>query len=106
MKLRITNNALDNIEEILFYLEFVEYSPKSAELIKKKLVSTIKKNILPYPLSFKECDEIPTKTKIYRKALCSPYWIIYKIKPFEIVVLGVIHTSRAPSKIKVLRKIK
>ena len=106
MKLRITNNALDNLEEILFYIEFVEYSPANAQMVKNRIVNTIKKNIHKHPLSYKICEEIPAKTKIYRKALCKPFWIIYKIKSFEIVILAIIHTSRAPSKIRALRKVK
>jgi len=106
MKLRITNNALDNVEEILFYIEFVEYSPANAEKVKQKILRTIKNNIHKHPLSYKVCEEIPTKTKIYRKALCFPFWIIYKVKSFEIIILAIIHTSRAPNKIRALRKIK
>ncbi len=106
MRLRITNNALDNLEEILFYIEFIEYSPANALKVKEKIISRIKNDIHKHPLSFRVCEEIPTKTKIYRKALCKPFWIIYKIKPFEIVILAIIHTSRAPSKIRAVRKVK
>lgn len=106
MKLRITENAIDNLEEILFYLEFVKYSPGSAKRIKSKLLQKIKRNILLHPFSFRECEEISTKTKIYRKALSSPYWIVYKVKPFEVVILGFIHTSQAPSKTRALRRVK
>ena len=106
MKLRITNNALDNLEEILFYIEFIKYSPAGAKRVEAKIIQIIKKNIQAHPFSFRECDEIHTKTKIYRKALSSPYWIVYKIKPFEIVILGFIHTSQAPSKTRTLRRIK
>lgn len=106
MKIKITNNALDNLEEILFYIEFIDYSPSGAKRIKTKIIKTIKKNIQANPFLFRECDEIETKGKIYRKALCSPYWIIYKIKSFEIIVLGIIHTSQSPAKIKGLRRVK
>lgn len=106
MKLRITNNALDNLEEILFYIEFVEYSPQNAQKVKERIIKIIKNNIHKRPLSYKVCEEIPTKTRIYRKALCKPFWIVYKIKAFEIVILAIIHTSRAPSKIRALRKVK
>ena len=67
MKLRITDNAIDNLEEILFYLEFIKYSPDSAKRAKTKIIQKIKKNILIHPHSYRECEEIITKTKIYRK---------------------------------------
>jgi plasmid stabilization system protein ParE len=57
------------------------------------------------PMSFKECEEIPTKGKIYRRAICLSWNIIYKIKENEILVLGIIHKSRKPSALKVLRRI-
>ena len=58
------------------------------------------------PFAFRECEEIPTTTKIYRRAVCFSWLIIYKITNAEIVVLGIIHGSRRPSKIKKLKKIK
>lgn len=106
MKLRITDNAVDNLEEILFYFEFIKYSPHSAKRVKSKILQKIKRSISTHPFSYRECEEITTKTKIYRKALCSPYWIVYKIKAFEIVILGFIHTSQSPSKTRALRRVK
>jgi plasmid stabilization system protein ParE len=106
MRLRITHHAIDNLEEILFYLEFVEYSPITARRTKVKILKTIKDNILRNPFAFRECQEISTKGKIYRRAFCHPYLIIYKIKPFEIVILAIIHTSQSPSRLKALRRVK
>ena len=48
------------------------------------------------PLAFRECEGIPTVNKIYRKAICLSWIIIYKIKPAEIVILGIIHGHRRP----------
>jgi hypothetical protein len=53
-----------------------------------------------------EGEEIPTANKIYRKAICLSWIIIYKIKPAETVILGIIHGHRRPSRIKSLRKVK
>ena len=58
------------------------------------------------PLSFRECDEIPTRSKTYRKAVCMSWLVIYKIIAAEITIPGIIHTSRRPSFIKKLRKVK
>lgn len=51
-------------------------------------------------------DEIPTKSKIYRRAICHSWSVVYRIDTNEIIILGIIHHSRRPSKIKKLRKIK
>ncbi|MGQ1947259.1 type II toxin-antitoxin system RelE/ParE family toxin [Geofilum sp. OHC36d9] len=58
------------------------------------------------PLAFRECEEIPTKTKIYRKAVCMNWLIIYKIKVSKTVIPGIIQGSRRASKVRKLRKIK
>ena len=58
------------------------------------------------PWKYKECKELPTKNHIYRIALYKSWHIIYRIKTTEIVILGIIHSSRKPSKLKTLKKIK
>jgi len=58
------------------------------------------------PMAFKECVEIPTKTKMYRRAVCLSWIIIYKLTDAEIIILGIIHGARRPSKIRNLRKVK
>ena len=103
--IRITDNALQNIDDITGYIAFIKYQPLNAIRVGDKIFETtdhIKKN----PLAFRECEEIPTKNKIYRKAVCMSWLIIYKIKTTEIVILGIIHGSRRVSRIRSLRKIK
>ena len=65
-------------------------------------IDRIEKN----PLAFRECWEIPTKTKVYRQAVCMSWLIIYRVKGAQIVILGIIHSSRKPSRIRSLKKIK
>jgi hypothetical protein len=36
--------------------------------------------IVVNPLAFRECEELRTKAKIYRRALCSSWQIIYRIR--------------------------
>lgn len=103
--LRITENALKNIDDITDYIAFVRYQPLNAIRVGNRIFETIDR-IKNNPLIFRECEEIPTKTKIYRKAGCMSWNIIYRVKAFEIVVLGVIHGSRNASKTKNLRKLK
>ena len=56
------------------------------------------------PYAFRECEELATKSKIFRRAVCKSWQIIYRINGFEIVVLGILHSSRKASVIKALRK--
>jgi plasmid stabilization system protein ParE len=102
--LRITVNALQNINDITGYIAYIKHQPLTAIRVGDKIFETIER-IEQHPLAFRECEEIPTKTKIYRKAVCMSWNIIYKIKPSEIIVLGIIHGSRSASKIKKLKKV-
>lgn len=101
--LRVSENALQNIDDITGYIAYIKHQPLNAIRVGDKIFETIDR-IEQNPLAFRECEEIPTKTKIYRKAVCMSWNIIYKIKTSEIIVLGIIHGSRKASKVKKLRK--
>lgn len=103
--LRITENTLQNIDDITGYIAYIKHQPLNAIRVGDKIFETIDR-IEQNPLAFRECEEIPTKTKIYRKAVCMSWNIIYKINFSEIIVLGIIHGSRRASKVKKLRKVK
>lgn len=104
-QVRISVNALQNIEEITGYIAFVNQQPLNAIKVGDALFKTIDR-IAINPLAFRECEELPTKTKMYRRSVCYSWLIIYRIKGLQIVILGVIHSSRRPAKRKALRKIK
>ena len=103
--LRVTENALQNIDDITGYIAYIKHQSLNAIRVGDKIFETIVR-IEQNPLAFRECEEIPTKTKIYRKAVCMSWLIIYKIKASEIVILGIIHGSRRASKVRKLRKVK
>ena len=102
---RLSANALQNIDEITGYIAFINREPLNAAMVGDKLFNTISR-IGQHPYAFKECDEIKTKTRMYRRAICLSWLIIYKIVQTEIIILGIIHTSRKPSAIKTLKRIK
>jgi plasmid stabilization system protein ParE len=100
---RLSENTLQNINEITGYIAFINHQPLNAIRVGDRIFETID-HIGQNPYSFSECEEIPTKTKIYRKAVCLSWLIIYKIKPSEIIILGILHSSRKPSKIKAIKR--
>ena len=104
-KIKLSTFALQNIDEITGYIAFINCEPLNAIKIGDAIFATIDRIALN-PFLFKECEEIPTKGKIYRRAICFSWIIVYKIKVDEIIVLAIIHKSRKPSKLKVLKKIK
>jgi plasmid stabilization system protein ParE len=103
--IRITENALQNIDDITGYIAYINHQPLNAIRVGDRIFETIDR-IEQNPLAFRECEEIPSKTKMYRKAVCMSWFVIYKIKASEIVVLGIIHGSRRASKVRKLRKVK
>jgi len=103
--LRVTEHAIQNINNITGYIAYIRHEPLNAIRVGDEIFKIIDR-IEESPFAFRECEEIPTINKIYRKAVCLSWLIIYKIKPAEIVILGIIHGHRRPTRIKRLRKVK
>ena len=97
--------ALQNIDEITGYITFINHQPLNAIKLGDAIFTTIDRIGLN-PFAFKECEELRTKSKKYRRALCYSLIIVYRITGTEILILGIIHSSRRPSKLKALRKVK
>lgn len=58
------------------------------------------------PLVYRECEELKTKSKMYRRAICLSWSIIYRVTDFEVTILGIIHSARRPVSVKKLRTVK
>jgi len=101
--LRWTSNAVSQLKEVADYLE--DFSEKTADRILDEIID-FADTFVEMPLRFPECSDLPTKGKIYRGALYEKYRIIYKVWKKEIIILGIIHTSRSPQEIKKLRRLK
>lgn len=104
-QVKISTNALQNIDEITGYIAFINHQPLNAIKIGDALFATIDK-IAHNPFAFKECAELLTKTKIYRTAACYSWTIVFKITSGEIIILGILHTARRPSRFRALKKVK
>jgi len=104
-QVEISVNAHRNIDEITGFIAFINQQPQNAINVGNTIFETIDKIALN-PFVFRECEELPTKNRIYRKAVCMSWHIIYKVKGDFIYILGIIHESRKPSKIKRLRRSK
>jgi plasmid stabilization system protein ParE len=102
---RITENALKNIDDITGYIAYINHQPFNAIRVGDAIFEVIDR-IGANPYTFRECEEIPTKNKIYRKAVCQSWLIVYRIDNNEIVIVGILYGSRRASKIKRLKKIK
>jgi hypothetical protein len=53
--------------------------------------------IILNPTIYAECENIPTKSKIYREAVYKTWQIVFKLKGNAITILGVLSGKRKPS---------
>jgi len=101
--LTISKQAIHNIDHITDYIAYIKHEPINAIHVGLEIFKTIER-IEKNPLAFRECSEIPTKNKIYRKAICLSWLIIYKVKLYDINILGLVHQHRRPSRIRSIRR--
>jgi plasmid stabilization system protein ParE len=104
-QVKVSDNALRNINEITGYITFINGEPYNAIKVGDAIFATIAR-IEQHPFAFRECDELKTKRKIYRRAICLSWLVIYRVVQTDILVLGVMHASRKPSATKILREIR
>lgn len=102
---RITKQALNSVDQIIGYIGYIMDEPISSIRVGEQIFLTIDR-IEKNPFAFRECEEIQTKNKMYRKAICMSWLIIYRITLKEVVILDIIHSSRQAKRIKSVRKIK
>ena len=104
-KIRVLDEAYQDIDNITDFIAVNSQQPFNAVKVADAIFETIDK-IVQNPFAYKECENIPTRAKMYRQAVCLSWLIIYKITNTEIIILGIIHGARKPSKISKLRKLK
>ncbi|WP_310379419.1 type II toxin-antitoxin system RelE/ParE family toxin [Flavobacterium sp.] len=98
----VSNNYYSNLQEIIDYIQFVKLQPLNAVKVGDGIQDTMNKIILN-PTIYAECENIPTKSKIYREAVYKTWQIVFKLKDNNVTVLGVLSGKRKPSR---YRKIK
>ena len=90
MRIVWTDEALDDLEEILAYY-YVQARPRIAGSIERRIVEQIEA-LLPFPERIRKSDRIPDARELVVNKL--PYIVFVKLFPDSIVVLNVIHTAR------------
>jgi len=101
-QIRLSENVLRNINEITGFIAFINQQPLNAIKVADSFYEKFER-IAEHPFAFKTCEALPTKSNIYRQAICMSWLIIYKVVKTEITILGIIHSSRKPAHIKALR---
>ena len=100
--LDISENYFQNLEEIVDYIAFEKHQPLNAIKVGNGINKTMSK-IIENPLIYSECENLPTKYKIYREASYKTWLIIFKVKKYHITILGVLSGKRKSSSFKKLK---
>ena len=90
MRIVWTEEALDDLEEILAYYHR-EAGPQTAGAVERRIVSSVEK-LPPYPERVRESERISGARELSVRGL--PYIAFIRLLPAEIVVLNVVHTAR------------
>lgn len=103
--LRLSTEARFDLRGVGGYIAYINHQPVNALKVYIAIRKAIYK-IAQNPFAFKECEELPTVKKIYRRAHCKSWTIFYKIIKNEVLILAIIHQGSSGTRIKALRRIK
>ena len=92
----IKDRYYDNLEQIVDYIAFVQKQPLNALKVSDGISNAMSK-IIDNPLIYTECENIPTKTKIFREAGYKSWLIVFKVKNNQVTILAVISGKQKPS---------
>ena len=90
MRILWTDEALDDLEEILAYY-YLEASPRTAAAIERRIIAEVE-SLPPYPERIRESERVPGARELVVNKL--PYVVFVQLGDDAIVVLNVVHTKR------------
>ena len=90
MRILWTDEALDDLEEILAYY-YLEASPKVAEAVERRIVGEIE-SLPPFPERVRVSDRVPGTRELVVNKL--PYVVFVQLRDEAFIVLNVVHTKR------------
>jgi plasmid stabilization system protein ParE len=85
-----------DLKRILDYIAIKQKQPLNAIKVSIGINAAMNKIILN-PTIYSVCENIPTKTKIYREANYKSWLIVFKFKANTITILGVLSGKRKSS---------
>ena len=92
----VKDKYFTDLRKILDYIAIKQKQPLNAIKVSIGINATMNKIILN-PTIYAECENIPTKSKIYREALYKSWQIVFKLKGNTVTNLGVLSGKRKPS---------
>ena len=91
-----------DLRKILDYIAIKQKQPLNAIKVSFGINCTMNK-IIMNPTIYAECENIPTKSKIYREAVYKTWQIIFKLKGNKVTILGVLSGKRKPSRFREIK---
>ena len=95
----VSNKYYSDLDKIVDYIRFVKLQPLNSIKIGDGIQETMNQIILN-PTIYSECENIPTKSKIYREAVYKTWQIVFKLKGNIVTVLGVLSGKIKPSRFR------
>ena len=99
----VKENYFTNLNQIVDYIAFEKQQPLNAIKVGDGINKTMAK-IIDNPLIYSECENIPTKLKIYREARYKSWLIVFKINASQITILGVLSSKQKPKRYRKLTR--
>lgn len=85
----VTDKYYADLKQIIYYIAEKKKQPLNAINVSKGINSAMSK-IVDNPLIYAQCENIPTKTKIYRETRYKSWLIIFKVKASQVTILAVL----------------
>lgn len=98
----VNEKYFTDLRKILDYIAIKQKQPLNAIKVSIGINSAMNKIILN-PTIYAECENIQTKSKIYREAVYKTWQIIFKLKVDTITILGVLSGKRKPSRFREIK---
>lgn len=90
MRILWTDEALDDLEEILAYY-YLEVSSRTAAAVEQRIIEEIE-SLPPHPERIRESNRVPGARELVINKL--PYVVFVQVLKDAIIVLNVVHTKR------------
>ncbi len=90
MRIVWTDEALDDLEEILAY-HYAESGPRTAQAVERRIVEQLE-GLPPFPERIRKSERIPGARELVINRL--PYIAFVKLVPDAMVVLDIVHRAR------------
>ena len=102
--LEVSDEFMANLTGVYYYT-FETFGILQADRYKEKIEKAV--DTLPeYYTAYSECQQLATKSRMYRRIILDAHLIIYRITKKRIEVLDIVHHKSSNSRIQKVRSIR